>query len=276
MENFMRSLFLKQIQTFKKSKPEKLLKFISAIEYIEGIFEITARKLFGEKFKWLIIFIAQAAKCLLRLCLLLFHKISIQPSPKLFSFKSLTNNDSQSKNTDEISSFGSSSSNTFKLKHSDRVIRSVNDAPDLNNRDWKLNENENNREDFDVTKESHYLIAELFYIVRPITHLTILYVFNSKSWMQFMIPFVMDSTSLLIMNKSKKLSAKQKEEIKRRSYTYLSYLLRSPVYDTCTKSIIDVIINIFEQKLPGGHIIMKPFKNYIPEWRTVYAYLWSS
>jgi hypothetical protein len=41
--------------------------------------------------------------------------------------------------------------------------------------------------------------------------------------------------SLLIMNKSKKLSAKQQEEIKRRSYTYLSYLLRSPVYDTCTK-----------------------------------------
>ncbi len=37
------------------------------------------------------------------------------------------------------------------------------------------------------------------------------------------------------MNKSKKLSAKQQEEIKRRSYTYLSYLLRSPVYDTCTK-----------------------------------------
>ena len=41
--------------------------------------------------------------------------------------------------------------------------------------------------------------------------------------------------SLLVLRKSKKLSKKQEEEVKRRSYTYLSYLLRSPVYDTCTK-----------------------------------------
>ena len=49
-------------------------------------------------------------------------------------------------------------------------------APDLNNRDWKINVRESICEDFDVTQESHYLIAELFYIIRPITHC--LYLFS--------------------------------------------------------------------------------------------------
>jgi hypothetical protein len=46
----------------KKTAPEKLLKLLSAIEYVEAILEITAAKLFGEKFKWLFVFLSQLAK----------------------------------------------------------------------------------------------------------------------------------------------------------------------------------------------------------------------
>lgn len=44
-----------------------------------------------------------SSRCLLRLCLLLFHKISIQPSPKLFSLKALTGDLKGQKSSDDVS-----------------------------------------------------------------------------------------------------------------------------------------------------------------------------
>ena len=49
---------------FKKYSSESLIKLLSALEYTEAILEITAAKLFGEKFKWLIIFLTHLVKYL--------------------------------------------------------------------------------------------------------------------------------------------------------------------------------------------------------------------
>jgi hypothetical protein len=46
----------------KKYSSESLTKLLSALEYSEAILEITAAKVFGEKFKWFIIFLSNLVK----------------------------------------------------------------------------------------------------------------------------------------------------------------------------------------------------------------------
>ena len=67
--------FLKQ-----QSSSLNLLKTLSAIEYAEAILEITSAKLFGDKFKWILIFLLQLAKYInlfINSCFFLFNFIVI-------------------------------------------------------------------------------------------------------------------------------------------------------------------------------------------------------
>lgn len=62
MNGFFRSFVDKYSRIIRKSQPENLLKLLSAIDYTEAILEITTAKIFGDKVKWLIIFLTQLAK----------------------------------------------------------------------------------------------------------------------------------------------------------------------------------------------------------------------
>jgi len=279
MNSFVQSILQRHLRLIRKSTPEKLLKIISAIEYIEGIFEITASKLFGEKFKWLIILLTQLAKSVIRLGLMLFHKIAIQPTPALFSISSFLSgqNTTQQRRTPSSDQFQTTNENgVFNLKHSGHPIRTIHNAPEINERTWQFNSGSESLVDYDVTRDTKRMVAEIFYITRPLCHLACLYAFGSRSWTQFFVPFVMDLTNLLLINGKKNLSKKQKDEMKRRTYAFLYYLIRSPFYETCSKSLIEVILNLLEQYLPLLRILIKPARNYIPEWRSVYNYCWSS
>lgn len=285
----MRNFFRKYTRVIQKSKPEYLLKLLAAIEYTEAIFEMTADKLFGNKFKWFIILITQLSKCLVRLVLLVIHKIGIQTLPNLFDVKDFLMNvksDSKQLKTGAVQSLDDKPMNGYvQLKHSGRVIRSIKNSPvNLDSRDWSLplpnkpNQDEptNTNDDLDPTKESQRYIAEILHIIRPVCHLTSVFMFNSKSWTQYFVALTIDTVSLLMMNGTQGMSESQKKEMRRRGILFIHYFIRSPMYDNYTSSLINVTLAQFEQYIPLVRYIIKPVRNYIPYWQSIYNYCWTN
>jgi len=287
MDVFIRNFIAKYTKIIKKSSRENLLKLVSAIEYTEAILEITAAKLFGHKFKWFIIFITHLAKCIIRLQLLIVHKFGVQPLPSLFTIKSILNHADPKKPINEANNQQliktDSIDKTFKLKHSGRVIRSIKNSPlNLEERNWSNPADESSNkciaetdEQADITQDTCRFYAELLHITRPVCHLTTMFIFDSKSWLQFLVPLVMDTMSLFLMNGTKHMSGEQKKEMRRRTITFLHYLIRSPLYENYSSSIINVVLSQFEQRIPGARYLIKPINGYIPQWREVYNYCWT-
>ncbi|CAF0803487.1 unnamed protein product [Brachionus calyciflorus] len=281
MDSFIRNFVLKYQRILKKTRPENLLKLLSAIEYTEAILEITAAKLFGQVFKWFIIVVTQLAKCIIRLQLLLIHKIGIQPVPSLFSLKGLLDD---KKATQKKTENQPNKEGYFVLKSSGRVVRTIKNSPTiLENRDWSVPVNqdalvtkkEDEDVDFDPTKNKMRFLAEMIFIIRPICHLSSMLLFKQKSWTQYLIALSMDTSSLFLMNGTAKLSKSQKEEMRRRTILFVHYLIRSPFYDLYSSSIINLVLSIFEQRIPGSKFLIKPIKEYIPYWQSIYNYCWT-
>lgn len=294
MDIFIRSLATKYLRILKKYSSESLTKLLAALEYSEGILEITAAKVFGEKFKWFIIFLTSLVKCVIRLQLLIVHKFGIQSLPSLFTLKNFlgssdaTNKDKQAISTNHIEKL------TFKLKHSGRVVRSIQNAPrNLETRDWiipgdnnKTDSNNNYIEDtasrgleehhIDPTLDRQRYIAEVLHIVRPMCHLSSLAIFKSNSWKQFIIPFVIDSLSLMLMSDTRDLSKSQKSELNRRRLLMLYYFIRTPFYEKYSNTIITIILGQIEHRVSGSKFLIGPIRSYIPEWRSIYNYCWTS
>lgn len=281
MDSFVRNFVQKYQRLLKKTRPENLLKLLSAIEYTEAILEITAAKLFGQVFKWFIILVTQLAKCIIRLQLLIVHRIGMQPVPSLFNLKGIM----EPKKPNETKQQDAKKEGFFVLKHSGRTIRTIKNSPTiLENRDWSVPVNETQTvetnkeaddEHFDPSKDKMRFLAELLFIIRPICHLTSMFLFKSKSWTQFIIALSMDTSSLFLMNGTSKLSKLQKEEMRRRTILFLHYLIRSPFYDLYSSSLINLILSIFEQRIPGSKFLIKPIKEYIPYWQSIYNYCWT-
>lgn len=290
MDAFIRNFVSKYLKIIKKYSSESLLKLLAALEYTEAILEITAQKIFGEKIKWLIIFLNHLVKCVIRLQLLTVHKFGAQTIPSLFSLKSLLGvNDSTKKGDKLIVSKNPKS--TFKLRHSGRVVRSINNAPsNLDSRDWivpgndvqKIDSNNNyieendSEENFDLTQDKQRYLSEVLYIMRPICHLSALAIFDARSWKQFLVPLFIDTLSLFLMNGTKNLSKNQRKEMRRRAFLLLHYFIRSPLYDKFSSTIITIALSQVEQRISGSQHIIGPLRNYIPQWRAVYNYCWTS
>jgi len=292
MDVFIRNFIAKYSRIIKKHSSESLLKLLSALEYTEAILEITAAKLFGEKFKWLIIFMTHLIKCIIRLQLLVVHKFGIQSLPSLFTLKNFINDsDSTKKETAQIISQSIINKSTFKLKHTGRIVRSVKDSPaNIEDRDWIVPSDEptgkyipNNgqsndkiEEHYDPTQDRQQYIAEVLHIIRPLCHLTSMFVFDTSSWKQFMVPLSIDTLSLFLMNGTSKLSQSQKSEMRRRTILFLHYFIRSPLYEVYSSSALTILLSQIEQRIAGSKYLIKPLKGYIPQWRAVYNYCWTS
>lgn len=146
----------------------------------------------------------------------------------------------------------------------------------------KLNVNkiETEEEQADITQNMNRLIAELLHITRPICHcmkfisidfykfitliffllkVTTMFFFKTNSWIQFMVPLIMDVLSLFLMNGTKNMSKDQKKEMKRRTIMFLQYFIRSPLYENYSSNIIFIILSQFEQRIPGSRFLISNF-----------------
>lgn len=291
MDNFVRNLFTKYSRILKKYSSESLLKLLSALEYSEAILEITASKVFGERFKWFIIFLTNLIKCVIRLQLLVIHKFGIQSLPSLFTLKNFLGTSQSDDEAKQLTTSQIINKSTFKLNHSGRIVRSIKNSPaSLETRDWivpndeiktdsnnnYIDEKNNVGEHLDPTRNKQVFLAEIMHVLRPICHLSSLAIFNANSWKQFMVPLLIDSFSLLLINGTSNLSDNQKSELTRRKLILLHYLIRTPFYEKYSSVIIKIVLGQIEQNISGSKYITGPILTYIPQWRSVYNYCWTS
>lgn len=72
------------------------------------------------------------------------------------------------------------------------------------------------------------------------------------------------------------LGEKERVELSRRTIALLLYLLRSPFYDRYTKERLQKFLMFLSQKVPLAGVVCRPLSQYIPEWQSMYFYMWST
>ncbi|KAI9560486.1 hypothetical protein GHT06_011418 [Daphnia sinensis] len=236
---------------------EKCRILFTVLEYLQVFLEITATKIWGSYGKWTAVAIVQLIKFLWRVFMLIQQAgIASSRAIRPLNRKKLRQNQlSESKCNIEGKNI-----HTFTLK-SGRVIRQVNGAPQIHKRNWKLPSSQppqghvvNNRK-----LEGYPLLGEVLYTLKPLCHLIAMSRFGTKSWIPTSIAFVTDIANA--------------KEIRRRQIALLMYLLRSPIYDRFSRTVILQIMT-YLRKFPVVGILPQQFLQYMLFWQNVYCYTW--
>ncbi|XP_030571651.1 peroxisomal membrane protein PEX16 [Drosophila novamexicana] len=245
---------------------------LTTLEYSEVFIEISARRLFGQTGKWLVIALIQVFKAAGRLFLLKHSTSDIITSPPIAA---LNRRALSKQRTPEASVAQSEHSITFQLKRSGRLIRKVEGAPPIQYRDFKLHVDNADAAKTQIPRE--LLQAEYLYIAKPLIHLTAMGLFGQRSWKQYMIALSLDLYSVHLYRQHRHLMSKQQKlELSRRCINLLYFLVRSPFYDNYSKTRIERILSFVGQHVPLVKLVAGPLREYIPQWQNTYFYLWST
>uniref|UniRef100_A0AAR2KQP8 Peroxisomal membrane protein PEX16 n=1 Tax=Pygocentrus nattereri TaxID=42514 RepID=A0AAR2KQP8_PYGNA len=229
---------------------QRLLTWLSVLEYVEVFTEMGATKLWGETGRWLVIVLIQIAKAILRLLLLFWYKSGIQTSPPIIPL--------------------------------DRDSQLYNNAPSLHARLWGVPNRERKRRHQEEELQSsptplglQETIAESLYISRPLVHLACLGLCGRRSWKPWLISGLLEITSFsLLSDTTKPLNHREKAEMRRRAFLLLYYLLRSPFYDRYSETKILFLLRFLADYVPGVGLVARPLMEYLPIWQKIYFYNW--
>ncbi|XP_037793179.1 peroxisomal membrane protein PEX16-like [Penaeus monodon] len=252
---------------------DKLKVFLTILEYVEVLVEVAAVQLWGEMGRWAVVAIIQLTKCIGRFFLVLKYKTSLVSSPPI---KPLDRR-AVIQTRQQMYSNQSSTPESFRLPHSGRIMRTLAGAPPTHQRTFNPPQPPNNNENETVAQKMlspKQLTAEALHILRPIGHLTSMYLFGKQSWAPWVLALGMDITSLNLYNESM-LSAAERSELARRRISLLYYLVRSPAFHAVTHKRIKYFLTTVGNRVPLARTICQPLLEYIPEWQKIYAYTWS-
>ena len=268
---------------------ERWKRFLTVLEYGEVFLEMAAQRAWGETGRWLIILVVQLTKTVLRMMLLWKHKGGFQPKPPQPALDrdqllpKLKRSVSKELIDLEENLDGENETPTFTLKSSGRVMRRLSTSPPINFRTWKLptDEKSNNSKKTSykftptaLTKQRLY--GETLYIIKPLLHLLSMRLCGMESWKPFLLSGFADISSLCMIGDPEDLNQEEKQEIKRRTFMLLFYLLRSPMFDRHTKANILMTLNFVSDHVPLTGLLLRPLAQYLPAWQKVYFYLWST
>ncbi|XP_076631108.1 peroxisomal biogenesis factor 16 [Colletes latitarsis] len=249
----------------------KLKIWLTIVEYTETLFEISAKKFWGQSGKWFIIIVIQIFKTVLRLLVIHVYKERIVKRPPIQPL----NRDMLNESNDEKLQEG------FVLKRSGIVVRSIKDTNSTQMRTWEpLTSVISNNDNFNASNawEKKFLFAEGLYIMKPLFHLGCVSVTGEKQWPPWLLSFAIDLVSLKIFNnvaKTEFLSKEEKEELNRRRLALLLYIVKSPFYDKYSRLRIYAALSALSTKVPFARLIAEPIKKYLPHWQSTYFYMWS-
>ncbi|XP_031636581.1 peroxisomal membrane protein PEX16 [Contarinia nasturtii] len=259
---------------------------LTTLEYSEVFIELSAKKLWGERGRWIFITIVQIAKCIGRFVLKFYHHELITQNPPIVAL--------DRKNIDKIIAETSSdesmpemfdaanSTFTFKLKRSGRVVRKVEGSPPVYLRSWKPLDPDKidvptSVPSVPIVKYKSLNSAETLYILKPIIHLTSAGIFGINSWKSYSVALFIDLASLNMYKKNiRSLSPKQRLELSRRTIQLLLYVIRSPFYEKFTQHKLNALINAIACTIPFSSTVCQPLLEYIPQWQKTYFYMWST
>ncbi|KAH8256075.1 peroxisomal membrane protein PEX16 [Drosophila bipectinata] len=254
----------------------RLKVMLTTLEYSEVFIEISARRVLGQTGKWLVIALIQAVKAAGRLFILKHSTADIITSPPIASLnrRALNKKSKEEAAPSEVIP-QSQHSITFQLKRSGRLIRKVEGAPPLQYRDFKLHVENNEAVKTQIPRE--LVQAEYLYISKPLIHLAAMGLFGRRSWKQYIVALSVDLYSIHLYRQHRDLMSKQQKlELSRRCINILYFLVRSPFYDSFTKSRLERIIDFLGNTIPITKVVAGPLKDYIPTWQSTYFYLWST
>lgn len=257
----------------------KLQNYLAIIEYSEVFAEIATHRLIGKHGRWFIILSLQIIKTIIRLLLVLKYNIGIQHSPPIPPLNRKVDVPELCEgNKTEINSIPKNLEVTFTLQHSGRVVRSLESAPPLVSRSWKLPKS--TTADIKLCYKNpsklsdKYLCGEVLHVCRPLAHLISMSGFGEFSWKPWLVAFAIDVSSLHLLQNGK-FNRAEKLEISRRALSLIIYLLRSPFYDSYSKIHILNSLKSIAANIPGSGILLRPIIEYIPEWQKLYFYTWA-
>ena len=209
---------------------------LQVLECVEVFVELSARRLGGNRFRWLIIAVFAVVKMSIRLCLTYQHEqvligsFGVNHSPKGW--------------------IGQRSDIFFKQSHpNSRISHHV--------------------------PNKELVLAELCYTLRPIVHLASLGLCNSQSWVPLLLALGLDLYSLRGLQKVKHPTDRQSNELSRRKFASLMYLFRSPFYNVVTEPRLVSAVNAVN-KVPVLGLLTAGMTYYLPDWQKIYFYVWGS
>ncbi|KYN13782.1 Peroxisomal membrane protein PEX16 [Trachymyrmex cornetzi] len=249
----------------------KIKIWLTVVEYTETFLEVSAKKLWGPKGKWLIIVIIQLFKSILRLLLIYVYKERVTKSPATPPLNREKFNKIDNVQLKE----------GFMLKRSGTVVRSVKYSTPIELRTWKAlppvtDENENLTKN---QKSDTYLkLAESLYVTKPLLHLGCMYITSQNRWPPWILSLIIDIASLNVFNRCTQkalLSKEEEEELVRRRLSLLLYILRSPFYDKYSCNKIDTLLDTISSSVPLAKYLTSAVKKNLPYMQNTYFYMWS-
>lgn len=243
---------------------------------MEVFIEMSARKIWGERGRWLFISIVQMMKCICRFILTFKYLENVLSHPPIVTLDRKKVQQSLTKSDDKCDVGAARSS--YELKRSVRSVRKVEGAPPIHLRSWKgLDEkaNSNNSSRFRSTKRDKLLVPEVIHILKPVLHLFSCSIYGQNSWESYCVALCSDLISLRLHKQSTDLLApEEKLEISRRYASTLMYLIRSPFYEKYTEKRIMNALGAFGSFIPFSELIQQQFMQFIQHWREAYFYMW--
>lgn len=245
----------------------KIKIWLTVVEYTETVLEISAKKLWGEPGKWLIITVIQIFKTVLRLILVHMCNETLTKSPAIQPLN-------REKLTESVEK--ANCEDGFILKRTGTVVRSVRTAKPVEVRSWEPLSND--KKNISSTSTKNLMLAENLYIIKPLIHLGCLSVTGEKQWPPWLLSLALDIISFKMLNKEAAnipFNSEDKKELVRRRVALLSYILRSPFYDKYSRVRIYAFLNLLSAKMPLARFVAEPLKKYLPHWQSIYFSMWS-
>ncbi|XP_061892547.1 peroxisomal membrane protein PEX16-like [Entelurus aequoreus] len=168
----------------------------------------------------------------------------------------------------------------FVGQRSGRVIRSLGSAPSVcRAASLKNKRRQNLKEEKLHSKPTSLLlqetIAETVYISRPLVHLLCLGLCGKQSWKPWIISAALELSSFAVLHEKKKFDNRwEREEMRRRTFILLYYLVRSPFYDIYSEEKIVFLLRLLANHVPGIGLVARPLMDYLPSWQKIYFYNW--
>ncbi|XP_026233659.1 peroxisomal biogenesis factor 16 [Anabas testudineus] len=255
---------------------QRLLTWLSVLEYVEVFLEMGACKLWGEVGRWMVIGLIQIFKTVFRIVLLLWYKSGIQTSPPIIPLdrgaELVGEDDGNEEQQDET---------FFVGQRSGRVVRPMGSGSALQPRQWGALNQKKRRSSLKEKLHSkptqlalQETIAESVYIGRPLVHLLCMGLCGKQSWKPWLISGVLELSSFAVLQDTKFKNRWERAEMRRRTFLLLYYLLRSPFYDKYSEEKILFLLRLLADHVPGIGLIARPLMDYLPTWQKIYFYNW--
>ncbi|XP_070834640.1 peroxisomal biogenesis factor 16 [Chaetodon trifascialis] len=255
---------------------QRLLTWLSVLEYVEVFLEMGACKLWGDIGRWLAIGLIQIFKAVFRIILLLWYKSGIQTSPPIIPLDrgaELVGEDDDAEQQDDPCFVGQRSGRVIRPLGSARLLQPrLGAAPAQRKRRRGLNGQRLNSKPTQLSIQE--TIAESVFIGRPLVHLLCLGLCGKQSWKPWLISGVLELSSFAVLSEAKFQNGWERAEMRRRTFLFLYYLLRSPFYDKYSEEKILFLLKLLADHVPGIGLVARPLMDYLPTWQKIYFYNW--